>query len=281
MTQTVTVRNSRFTVDISSESGVPVLMLHGIPGWRGTWHAAGQLLSNGYRVVIPDLPGFGESTAMVTDGHAAEHAAAMLEMLDRLDITDVHVCGFDFGGPVAIWMYRLAPQRINTLTLLATNTFTDTPIPLTLRIARVRYLGEAAFRLLMGKSGLTMMWWQAVKRREAFPLSRYRSALRFGTGLRSTRKIFVNSLRHLDTLYRPIEETLGSIRVPTLVVWGDSDPFFPIEIGRRTAAAIPHATFLPLRDCGHFVPEEQPHAVADAIATLLRTTIPSPTAAAS
>jgi pimeloyl-ACP methyl ester carboxylesterase len=85
----------------------------------------------------------------------------------------------------------------------------------------------------------------------------------------------------LDNLYRPIEETLGSISVPTLVVWGDSDPFFPVAIGRRTAAAMPNATFLPLRDCGHFLPEEHPLAVADAIATLLGTADPRPTVAAS
>jgi pimeloyl-ACP methyl ester carboxylesterase len=70
-------------------------------------------------------------------------------------------------------------------------------------------------------------------------------------------------------LYRPIEDTLPSITAPVLVVWGDSDPFFTVDIGRRTAAAIPRATFLQLPNCGHFVPEECPHEVADAITDLI------------
>jgi pimeloyl-ACP methyl ester carboxylesterase len=269
ITQTVTVRNTRLMVDMSSERGVPVLLLHGIPGWRGTWHTAGRLLSDTHRVVIPDLPGFGESASLPGQNHATEYAAAMFEMLDRLDISDVHVSGFDFGGPIAVSMYRMQPRRIKTLTLLATNTFTDTPIPAMLQVARVRYLGEAVFNLLMSKLGLTMMWFPAVKRRGNFPLAKYRAALRFDTGIRSTRQIFLNSLRHLDTLYRPIEDALHTIAVPALVIWGDSDPFFPVEIGRRTAAAMPRATYLQLSDCGHFLPEECPRAVAEAITDLI------------
>lgn len=269
ITHTVTVSNVRLTVDISSERGPTVLLLHGIPGWRGTWHAAGALVAKTHRVVIPDLAGFGESATLPGRPHARQYAELMFEMLDSLGISDVHVAGFDFGGPVAVSMCGMCPRRIRTLTLLATNTLTDTPVPLPLRVARVPWLGEAAFRLMMGKAGLTLMWFQAVKRRDAFPLSTYRSALRFSSGRTSTRQIFVTSLRDLARLYRPIEDTLRSVTVPALVVWGDSDPFFAVGIGRRTAAAIPRARFLQLSNCGHFVPEECPREVADAIAGLI------------
>lgn len=145
ITQTVTVGTTPVTVDISSERGVPVLLLHGIPGWRGTWHAAGRLLARSCRVVIPDLPGFGASPPLPGDSHAAEHAAAMFEMLDRLDIREVHVCGFDFGGPIAVAMYRTQPHRIRTLTLLATNTFTNTPIPRPCASLGCRFLAKRRF----------------------------------------------------------------------------------------------------------------------------------------
>lgn len=269
LTQTVTVGTTRITVDIAPGPGTPLLLLHGIPGWRGTWHAAGSLLARRHHVIAPDLAGFGESDSPRTPMHALEHASAMFEMLDQLGVSDVHVAGFDFGGPIAVSMIRLQPKRVKTLTLLATNVFTDTPIPAPLKIARVPLLGEAAFRLMMGKLGLTMMWYQAVRNRAAFPLADYRRALRFTRGLASTRQVFVHSLRHLDTLYRPIEDALPSISVPTLVIWGDADPFFPPSIGRRTANAIPAAGLLQLSQCGHFVPGEYPELVADAIASLM------------
>ena len=268
-THTVTITPARWRVDTSAGAGTPILLLHGIPGWRGTWHAAGALLAQHHPVIVPDLLGFGESGSPPRPMHAAEHAAAILRMLDRLQIEAVHLAGFDFGGPIAVSMVRVAPARIRSLTLLATNVFTDTPIPPPLRIARVRGLGEVAFRLMMGKVGLTMMWFAAVKQRDAFPLNRYRSTLRFHEGLKSTRQVFVNSLRNLESLYRPIEDTLPSISVPTAVIWGDSDPFFPLAVGQRTARMIPGAVFLPIAGCGHFIPEEHPQAVAHAIEQLI------------
>ena len=269
MTDRIEIQDTPLVVDLSPDLGPPVLLLHGIPGWRGTWRAAGQLLAKHHRVVIPDLAGFGDSDPPRQPMHATGHATMMFALLDRLGVEDVHLCGFDFGGPIAVSMCRLQPARIKTLTLLATNTFTDTPIPAPLQIARVPYLGEAAFRLMMGKLGLTMMWFAAVKKRRAFPLARYRQVLQFAHGLRSTRQVFVQSLRNLRTLYQPVQDALASVTAPTLVIWGDSDPFFPVDIGRRTAKAIPGARFLLVRECGHFVPEEHSDQVATAITTLI------------
>lgn len=224
ITHQVRIQHTRLVVDVSPGSGPPLLLLHGIPGWRGTWHAAGDLLAKDHRVIIPDLAGFGESDSPPQVMHAAEHAEMIFALLDRLGCHDVHVCGFDFGGPIAVSMRRLQRARIRTLTLLATNTLADTAIPPPLQIARVPYLGEAAFRLMMGKLGLTAMWFAAVKRRSAFPLSKYRAGLRSADGLRSTRQVFVRSLRELARLYKPIEDALASVTAPALVIWGDSDP---------------------------------------------------------
>ncbi|HYE87224.1 MAG TPA: alpha/beta hydrolase, partial [Vicinamibacterales bacterium] len=146
---------------------------------------------------------------------------------------------------------------------------TDTPIPPPLQIARVPYLGEAAFRLMMGELGLTMMWFAAVKKRSAFPLRRYREVLRFSRGLRSTRQVFVRSLRNLSKLYKPVQDSLASVTVPALVIWGDAEPFFAVDVGRRTASAIPGARFLLIADCGHFVPAEHSETVAAAISQLI------------
>lgn len=268
-TRAVVVGDLTLTVDVSPGAGIPILLLHGIPGWRGTWHAAGARLARRHAVVIPDLAGFGASTRPVQPMHAAEHARVMMGLLDALQIDTVHVAGFDFGGPIALSMLASHPRRVASVTLLATNTFTDTPIPLPLKIARVPLIGDAAFRVMMGKLGLTLMWHGAVRRRQAFPRSRYRQALQFPDAVRTTRDIFVRSLRHLDDLYRPIEAALGRVAVPATVIWGDSDPFFSLAVGRRTAGAIAGATFLVLRDCGHFVPEECAEEVAAAIASVV------------
>jgi pimeloyl-ACP methyl ester carboxylesterase len=236
------------------------LLLHGIPGWRGTWSQVTRRLSASAAVLVPDLLGFGDSGPPGADFHATGHAAALLAMLEARGISAVHLVGFDFGGPIACTLLRLAPSRVRSLTLIATNVFPDTPIPAPLRIAGVPILGDAAFHLMMGRAGLSMMWLAAVKNRKAFPWSRYRLALT-PDGVRWTRRIFLFSLRHLDRLYRPVQQGLAGIRVPVTVIWGAADPFFPRTVGRRTAASIPGARYVEVPECGHFVPEEHPEAV--------------------
>ena len=270
-TSNVNVGGLTMTFDRAGKPGQPpVLLLHGIPGWRGTWHEAGRALAECCDVIVPDLLGFGESAEPPAGCHAQGQAEALAALIDALGLESVHVVGFDFGGPVALSLLRTQRRRVASLTLLATNAFSDTPIPAPLRIARVPVIGDAAFRLMMGKTGLSMLWFAAVRNKERFPRERYRQALQFPAGVRSTRSIFLNSLRNLDTLYRPIESSLSQISVPATVIWGDSDPFFPVSVGRRTAAAIPGARYLELANCGHFVPEEQPSLVASAIADGIR-----------
>lgn len=264
----VTLGNSHIAYDQYGDGPTPLLLLHGIPGWRGNWARVARLLGSTYRVIVPDLMGFGESGPAPGDNHAVGQSRAVAHLLDALGIEAAHVAGFDFGGPIAVTLVREHPSRVRSLALLATNVFTDTPVPLPLRIAKVPIAGELAFRIMMGRTGQRMLWIPATRNRRAFPWARYREVLQFSRGVTSTREIFLHSLRHLDRLYRPIEEHLPRITVPTTVVWGTADPFFPVSVGRRTAAAIPGARYVEVNDCGHFIPEEQPDLVARELARL-------------
>src|SRR5512138_452443 len=174
--------------------GPPVLLLHGIPGWRGTWRAVAERLAPGHRVIAPDLLGFGDSDAAPRGAHAREQAEALAAAIDGLGWDRVHVAGFDFGGPTAVLLAALLPGRVRSLALAATNLFPDTPVPPPLRVARVPLLGEAAFRVAFGRAGLLAMWRAAAGDRRAFPLARYREALASGQGVASTRRIFLASL---------------------------------------------------------------------------------------
>lgn len=244
----------------------PVVLLHGIPGWRGIWRRVGGTLASRSFVIAPDLAGFGESSQAPAAFHAAEQADLVVAAIRQLSLRPVHLAGFDFGGPTAVLVYAKAPELVASLTLAATNVLTDTLIPAPLRVVRVPVIGRLFARLLFGRLGLTLMWFAAVARRERFTLGDYRAVLRFSQGVASTRQVFEASLRDLAGLYGPVEATLERIQVPCTVVWGDRDPFFPIAIGERTVARIPGATFVVLEGCGHFLPGEDPEALAQIIA---------------
>ncbi|MBK8998593.1 MAG: alpha/beta hydrolase [Myxococcales bacterium] len=253
--------------DNYGSSGPTVVLLHGIPGSRATFAAVGERLGKTCRVVVPDLLGFGDSPDAPDHYHAEEHAEVVVQFLAKLGIEDFHLVGFDFGGPTAIRLAAKLGQRVRSLTVAATNMFPDTPIPPPLRLAKVPVLGWLFFRLAFGTLGLMAMWLAAVADRRAFPCKRYRAALK-GHGVRTTRRIFLSSMRDLPGLYGEVERLGRTLGLPSLVLWGDRDPFFPRAVGERTAKAL-GAELRILPGCGHFVPEERPTETADAIAELI------------
>jgi pimeloyl-ACP methyl ester carboxylesterase len=66
---------------------------------------------------------------------------------------------------------------------------------------------------------------------------------------------------------REIEPRYGEIRIPTLVLWGERDAWLAPELGRRLAEAIPEGRLLPVANAGHFLTEDQPRSVVQALAS--------------
>lgn len=155
------------------------------------------------------------------------------------------------------------------LALLATNAFTDTPIPFPLSTVTWPVIGRGFSRVLFSGPSLAMMLRSGVGR----PRVRLDTSTHLGDQRqrRAIRTIFYGSLTNLSTLYRPIEDELRNITVPTTVSWGDRDPFFGVEQGERTAAAV--GTELKVyANAGHFLPEERPGDVARDLAALTAAT---------
>lgn len=240
------------------------LLLHGIPGSAAVWEPVSASLGRHHDVLAPDLIGFGTNRVVSVDRPepllASAQAAHLRSVLERDDRKDVIVVGHDFGGPIAAHLVDAAPQRVVGLALFATNAFPDTPIPFPLSSLNLPLVGGLAERLLFSKPSLTMMMRQGVGRPALrLDVDRY-------LGDRSQQAaiatIFGASLRRLRELYAPVEVALRATRVPTLVGWGTRDPFFPVAVGRRTAALIADARFRVYDDAGHFLPEERPDQLA-------------------
>ena len=245
---------------LEAGSGVPVLMLHGIPGSALTWAGVGSLLSDRYRVIIPDLMGFGSSDAPAGDYYMDAQADAIQRLMSALSIDSVVLAAHDFGAPVVLTMLRRFPALdVRALVIAATNVFTDTYVPPPLRLARVPILGTAFFMLAAGNAvGLRLMYRAGNRQGLTAPQEHLTAG-----GIDLTRRIFQRSLADLKTNYGAIQDMLGGIGIPTLVLWGDRDPFFATDVGERTARAIPGAQLRVFRDTGHFVPEERPSDVAE------------------
>jgi len=268
-TRVVTVEGRTMHLHVHGTAGPAVVALHGIPGDGATFSGLSARLGREARLFAPDLLGFGGSEDAPPGAHAAEHARSVVALLDALDLDRVHLVGFDFGGPIAVLVAAASPQRVASLTLAAANLFPDTPVPGPLGVARVPWLGELFFRIAFSRLGLVMMWAFATGDRVAYPFARFRRLLGSASGVRSTRTIFLASLRELARLYGEVERAARSLRVPATVLWGERDPFFAVTVGERTAEAL-GASLCLLPGCGHFVPEERPDALTEAVLAHVR-----------
>lgn len=245
--------------------GPAMLFLHGVPGSASVWEPLLDLLDDRH-VIAPDLLGFGGS-AGGRDLHAEAQAAAMVELLDVLGIGRATVVTHDFGGPVALRMFEQRPELFDGLLLAATNAFGDTPIPFPLSTILWPVVGPVAAHAIFSPASLRMMLRTGV----GSPRPNLDPAVYVGDRRQAAtiRTIFETSLRRLPELYGPLGRLLAKLDVPTEVVWGDRDPFFTIESGRRTADAIADARLTTLDGAGHFLPSERPAEMFTVVSQLL------------
>ena len=115
---------ARFSASWLEQMDKPVLvLLHGFPQTHVMWHRVAQALKNNYRLVLPDLRGYGDSShAAGLPDHSNYSKRAMAQdvvgLLDQLNVDQFYVCGHDRGGRVA---HRLAldfPTRVLKLCVL-------------------------------------------------------------------------------------------------------------------------------------------------------------------
>ena len=116
--QRVTLAYKDYHADGGSNAPV-VVLLHGSPGDHRDFTKLAPALARRYRVITPDLPGFGHSSHALPDYSNRAHAHYVLEMLDQLHVRQAHFVGFSMGGGVALQIADIAPDRVRSLTMLS------------------------------------------------------------------------------------------------------------------------------------------------------------------
>lgn len=117
------IATNGITLALADEGAGPaVLLLHGWPDTADLWqHQVPALTAAGFRVLRPDLRGFGDSDKPddVEAYRLPRHVADLLAILDQLDIAQAHVVGHDWGAAIAWVVAALAPERVASLTALS------------------------------------------------------------------------------------------------------------------------------------------------------------------
>jgi 3-oxoadipate enol-lactonase len=107
-------------------AGPAVVLIHGYPFNRSLWTEQAEALHPRYRVIIPDLRGFGESDSSDGTATMSRMAEDVAELMDRLEIEQAIIGGLSMGGYVALAFARQIPARVRALVLADTRAQADT-----------------------------------------------------------------------------------------------------------------------------------------------------------
>jgi epoxide hydrolase 4 len=257
---------------VEAGQGPLVVLLHGFPEYWYSWrHQIPALAEAGFRVVAPDLRGYGGSDRPRDwrDYRIEALAGDVAGLIEALGEPRAHVVGHDWGAVVAWATAMLHPERVERLAIL------NVPHPermlRALRTPRqllrswyvfffqLPWVPETLMRL-GGRRGLRRTYGDA--RPGAFTdedIERYAETLLAPGALHGPINYYRAALRRSPRASRAL---LRTIDAETLVIWGERDRFLGRELADPDPRWVPHARVVRFPDASHWVQHDEPDAVS-------------------
>jgi pimeloyl-ACP methyl ester carboxylesterase len=252
------------TFYLEAGRGTPVILLHGLGSTNSGMLPTLDDLARDYRVIAPDIPGFGESSKPVRPYHAGFFARWLIALMDELGIERAHLVGNSLGGRIAIEAALRAPDRVDRLALMAPAVAMK---KLRHFVPLVRFMRpEFAFLPLVTRRAMVLRvtrllfadsrriddsWHEAAADEFLRIFSTARGRIAFFSALREI---------YLDAPWGPrgFWNRLEGLSRPSLFIWGDRDPLVPAKFSDHVVRTLPGAVSMVFEDCGHVPHFEHP-----------------------
>ena len=234
--------------------GQLVLFLHGLGGSRIAWEPQLEDLSDRWRCLAWDLPGYGESEPFSGPMTFPGAAAAVEGLIETAEASSAHLVGMSLGGMVALHTAISHPRLVRTLSLIAsspafgfdgTTTAEDWKAERLAPLDRgetLASLGPRILRAIAGAAAPDSVVEEANAALQRIPIPGFRAA--------------VECLPSHD-----VRAELPNIEAPTLVLVGDGDTETPVPYSRYLADHIPSSRLEIVPDAGHLLNLESPTTV--------------------
>ena len=260
---------------LDTGAGSPVLLIHGLFADHSTWTPIVEELSQDFRLIAPDLPGFGESEkppAKRFPYGIDAFVECIADLYAALGVGPATVVGHGLGGAVALSLATRHAELVSRLVLIDAQCY-PARLDLEWRLALLPVVGTFVVRQLLGRTAFRAFYRdKLLAPRSGVALKRIdHYYARFS--LPPARESALATLRATQDTRSLVAQT-GRVQMPTLVIWGRHDRMYPAGFGQRLAREIRGAGF-ELIDSGHCPHEERPKEVAAAISRFLRAERPS------
>jgi pimeloyl-ACP methyl ester carboxylesterase len=254
---------------LDAGSGPPVVLLHGYPFDRSMWREQIDFLSaHGYRVIAPDLPGFGgsfnEASRTITTMPDMAHDVAAL--MDNLGIVDATICGLSMGGYVAFEFVHLFPERARALVLAGTRAPADNEQEKQARAQQAEQMlaqgmgdiADATLPKLLAPRTLAEKPAIAARVREMILRADPKGAAAAQRGMAARRDYSAN---------------LPDINVPVLIIVGRQDPIRPVADAEFMHRGLNNSRLEIIEEAAHMTNLEQPQVFDHALTSFLQIAI--------
>jgi pimeloyl-ACP methyl ester carboxylesterase/putative sterol carrier protein len=241
--------------------GPPVVLLHGLAATKLSYLPLLPTLAERYRVIVPDLPGHGESSKPRGRYTPPYFARVVRALFDEMGLQETAVIGNSMGGRIALEVVAAYPHRVNSLILLDPAA-AGLPFPLYARLLGLLPTGVGAIPVPWRKRIVVTAIRQMFADPERLPRAGYLAAadefIRIYRKGRA-RMALLSAMRGLIADEpQAFWDRAKRISVPTLILWGREDRLVPVGLGHRLANTIKDSRLEVLSGVGHVPQFEQP-----------------------
>jgi pimeloyl-ACP methyl ester carboxylesterase len=242
----ITINGIKTNYQVFGE-GKPFLILHGWGSNSDRWIAVAEEISKkGFKVIVPDLPGFGKSDTLLVPWNTNKYISWIEQFVKELSLGDFYLAGHSFGGALASKIAVKHVQEVKKLFLVS----------------------AACIRRKTAKKSFFKKLSKIIKLFYFLPYySFFRKAI-YKFIIRKSDYVYVEGIikeTYLNVVAEDLSFHLPFIKVPTVVIWGDKDDFTPIEDGYFISKQIKNSKLIVIPGAGHDLNRKQPEILAEKI----------------
>jgi len=239
--------------------GFPIVLIHGYLGGPLMWQYQIEELKKNYEVITPCLAGYAESSMLRAPNSINENAKFVLELLDHLQINNLHLVGHSMGGMIVQEIAAMNIKKVEKLICCGTGPIGTLP-------SRFESINETRKKIL--KFGIRSLREEIAKTWFVDYENSNGYSICLEEGKKATKQAALASLNAWEKWDG--REQLSKIRCPTLIIWSDKDKSYDWAQQKALKQGIKHSEIVVIKDCAHNAHMEKPKTFNEIVLNFIK-----------